>query len=325
MKLARLRNFKPNKTWIVLGVALGMGLLAAFIAHSYLSSQMAAIEARANGNKVPVVVAKRDLSKGTRLTPENVAVRAVPEAFAHSVAVSPRDFDRIDNRPLAYTIKAGEPIIWGLLERKDAPSFSAKVVAGRRAVTVPVNEINSISGLLEPGDTIDLMVTVEQKEKRITFPVLQGVRVMATGQRMVDDTKSGERRSYSTVTLDTSPEEAQYVIAALETGKITALLRNPEDKAALPPSGHDVAALLGITGNAAHGAGNGREVPVLYGGRSGAFPADALKLGHPPSPPGPYPATPHSAGKSGEGAVLAPIASANGRTAESTAAEAKVD
>lgn len=277
MKFSDIRAFRPNKTTLVLAAAIGIGLVAALGARSYLSGRVAELEARARGRNVAVVVAKSDLAKGTRLSGSTVAVRNIPQEFAHSSAVSPEQFERVDGQPLAYNVKAGEMILWGLMEGKKVPTFSARVEAGRRAITVPVDEINSISGLLEPGDLIDLMVTVDQKGKKITVPLMQGVQVMATGQRAVDDPKSGERKIYSTVTLDTDPRQAQNVIVAREAGRITALLRNPQDKTTTRGGQGDLTALLGATPIEA--GRSGLEVPVLYGGRAGKIPPEGLRLG----------------------------------------------
>ena len=49
---------------------------------------------------------------------------------------------------------AGEPILWAQLEGRRAPTFSARLQSGQRAVTVPVDEISSLSGMVEPGDRI---------------------------------------------------------------------------------------------------------------------------------------------------------------------------
>ncbi len=247
-KLNALRKFRPGKTWVVLGVALGIGLLAALAARTYLTNQMEAIEARGKGKMMAVVVAKVDIAKGARLSQQNLAVRQVPVEFGHSVAVTPEEFERINGQLLAYPVKSGEMILWGLMETQKTPTFSARVETGRRAMTVPVDEINSISGMLEPGDIIDLIVSVDQKGRKAAFPLLQGVQVMATGQRSVDDPKSGERRQYSTVTIDTTPDQAQGVIVAREIGKLTALLRNPQDKGPIGGAGMNSSALLGLAG-----------------------------------------------------------------------------
>src|SRR5690606_15406911 len=116
----------------------------------------------------------------------NLTVRDIPADFAHSGAVSPKQFDQVKGRAVAFDVKAGEMLMWSQMEGEKVPTFSTRIEAGRRAITVAVDEINSISGLLEPGDLIDLLVTVDQQGEKVTVPLLQGVRVMATGQRSVD-------------------------------------------------------------------------------------------------------------------------------------------
>jgi pilus assembly protein CpaB len=274
--IGQLRQFRPSKAWIVLGAALLIGGLAAMAAYNYLKNQIEAIESRSKGKTVVVVVAKTDLAKGTALSNQTVAVREVPAEYAHSGALTPDDFGRADGQLLAFPVKAGEMVLWGLLEAQRAPTFSARVEAGRRAMTVPVDEISSISGMLEPGDTIDLMVTLDQDGKKITFPLLQSVQVMATGQRVAHDEASGEQRQFGTVTLNTTPEQARNVIVARDAGKLTALLRNPQDKQPLQMASYDMNALLGGRPKG-KGAGGGG-VPVLYGGSIGNAPADSLRL-----------------------------------------------
>ena len=281
MKFPNLASIRPTKTWIVLGVALGIGVLAAVAARGYLTNRLAEIDARAKGTTVNVVVAKRELRKGERVSADTVAVRPIPVDYAHSQAVAPEHFERVDGQPLAYPVKSGEMILWGLLDNKRTATFSVRVKPGHRAMTVPVDEINSISGLLEPGDAIDLMASIEQKGRTHVFTLLQNVMVMATGQRAENDPKSGEKRLYSTVTLDTSPEEAFNIVRAREAGKLTALLRNPDDKGALDKS-------LGDPGDFFDSRGRTGGVPVLIGGQSGVIPAEAQRLlRHPPQNPDP--------------------------------------
>jgi len=260
----------------VLGVALAVGTFAALAARSYIQERTAEIEARAHGRSIEVVVAKQNLAKGTRLTSGNVAVRPIPVDYAHSAAVLPEAFERIEGQVLAYPVNGGEMILWSLLENRRPSTFSARVEAGRRAMAVPVDEISSISGMLEPGDSIDLLVTIERDERRSVFPVLQGIAVMATGQRSIDDPASGERRLYSTVTLDLEPEQARILSAAREAGKITALLRNPQDRRRVAVSNVDIGALLGLTS-----VSRPHDVPVLYGGAGAQLPTDPQRLNRP--------------------------------------------
>lgn len=270
MKFPNLTGILYNKTWGVLVIALAIGGLAAFAAQSYLSRRMAEIEAGSRGQTVKVVVAKRELKTGELLSPETVAVREVPVAYAHSQAIRPEAFEGISGNAIAWPLQPGEMILWPVLANRKAASFSTRVADGRRAITVPVDEINSISGLLEPGDIVDLILTLDRNDKKYSFIIQQKVSVLATGQRALDDPGSGERRQYSTVTLDATPDEAKTIIRAREAGKLTALLRNRQDAADL---GEDEMAARFLRDMA-----GGGEVPVLYGGRSGRLPREGLHL-----------------------------------------------
>jgi pilus assembly protein CpaB len=307
-------RLKRNKTWVIFGIALCIGLLAALAARSYLSTRIEAIEARGKGSTVKLLVAKRELKRGDKVSSDTVAVRDVPVDFAHSGAISPETFDRVDGQPLGYPVRAGELILWSLMEGKKAPTFSARVEIGRRAMTVAVDEISSISGMLEPGDLIDLLVTVDKKGRKITRPLLQKVQVMATGQRSVDTPRDGERRQYSTVTIDITPAQAEQVILARDAGKVTALLRNPGDHNGIAGGNADMVRLLGAGKDGSRmNADPERGVPVLYGG-SARFAPEALVMGSSAAQPVGV-AESDDAGLSGSLASTVPVMTASRRLA----------
>jgi pilus assembly protein CpaB len=273
MKLALSSFPRPGKTTLVLGLALVIGVIAALAANRFLSARIDAIEARGRTATVEVVVARKDLPKGEEIGPGNVALRPIPRDYAHSNALTNDSFGSAVGRKLAYNIKGGEMLLSSMLEASKPATFSGRVGIGWRAMTVAVDEINSISGLLEPGDVIDLIASLERKGNKLTMPLLQGVQVIATGQRLVDDPVTGERKQYATVTLNVTPSQATTLIAARDGGKITALLRNPGDRQAAPGDALDMNALLG------QGMNEDPEIPVLYGGRVSKFPPEALWLG----------------------------------------------
>lgn len=277
MKLTLSSLRKVHKTWLVFASALAIGLLAAVATRSFLSTRVAELEARNQHQTVSVVVAKTELAPNALLSNQNLAVRKIPVEYAHSGAVLPADFERIDGTAIAFPVKPGEMIMWSQMAGKRAPTFSARLATGQRAITVVVDEINSISGMLEPGDLIDLMFTFDQNGKKVVLPLLQSMQVMATGQRSVDDPKSGERTQFATVTLDATPDQAKNLIVAREMGKLTALLRNPADKQAISNQRYNLAALFG-TPHEAQPARHARGIPVLYGGSGTQFPPEALHL-----------------------------------------------
>jgi pilus assembly protein CpaB len=269
MNIPKISLKNLPRSWLILGAAIGIGLLAALAARHFLAQQVEAIEAKNKGQQVQQVVAKVALRKGDPINSDTVAVRPIPAEYAHDTALTPDEFDRFNGSTLAYPVRPGEIIVWAMLEGQRAPTFSARVVQGRRAITFPVDEINSISGMLEPGDQIDLMLSTEINGRTRTLPIVQSLNVMATGQRVDEDTPGNEKRQYSTVTVDTSIEQAQILIAARGKGKLTALLRNPKDQQAMASDNAEIMAVLGLSERLTPKASkNIRSVPVLYGGRS---------------------------------------------------------
>ena len=255
-----------RKNWIVLALALALGGLAAYAASNYLSERMAEIDARANEiDTLQIVVAKASLPAGASITADSVAVREIPRTWAHSGAITPDQYSRAESLTLAYPAAAGEPILWAQLEGRRAPTFSARLQSGQRAVTVPVDEISSLSGMVEPGDRIDIVVSARNETRNFTFTLLQNVAVLATGSHADPEARDaqGQPRSYTTITLDTSPEDAKRVIAAREIGRVTALLRAPGDITPVSTAITDGRKLLGLP----DGDGKGiSSVPVIYGG-----------------------------------------------------------
>lgn len=238
-----------KKATIVISIALSAGLIAAWSAQQYISEKVAMLEQQAKVETVPRVVAAYDLPEGTKIAAVHVAVREVPKEWVSSGSILPDEFIQIEGQMVTVSLKKGDQLLWANTAQLKNKPFSDKINPGRRAVTIPVDTINSVSGMLVPGDLIDLYVSFEYRRKQITAPLLQGVLVMATGQqsRPSQDSKDSSSSRYSTVTLDTAPEEAAKLVAARQAGTITALLRNPgDDKVTHKGVRGDLANMLGI-------------------------------------------------------------------------------
>ena len=278
MRLTLPKIPKIGKTWAVLGIALVIGVAAALTTRSYLSKKIESIESRGKVETVELLVAKSLITKGSVVAVDDLAIRKIPTEFAHSDAVAPQDVLNVAGRVSNYDLKPGEMLVSSQLLSRRPATFSARLDHGQRAITVMVDEINSISGMLEPGDLIDLIFTTDQNGKKIILPLLQRVTVMATGKRSVDDPRGGEVVQFATVTLNTTPNEAKNIILARETGKLTALLRSPGDDAGGAREGIDLVTWFGPQAAGQHMA-HDDGVPVLYGGSGNKFPPEALKLG----------------------------------------------
>ncbi len=254
-----------RQTAILLGLALLAGLGAAWFAQRHIQQHIAGIDARAQVPTVSRVVAAYDLPAGSRLETHHVAVREFPAHVVASDSIGPEQYaGLLQGRILTAPLRAGDAILAVHADDAVQAPFSARLAKGRRAITMPIDEVNSASGLLSPGDLIDLYVSFDHQRKRVTAPLLQGVLVLATGQSTaMHDTPAGH--GYGTVTLDTSPEDAVKLVAARQSGTITALLRQRgDDQATQRAVRGDLAGLLGVAGAKPEEA-SARRVAVIYG------------------------------------------------------------
>ena len=233
--------------WVVLIVAIVLGVGGVYLANKMIQDQIAEKEKALHGQlkTVQVVVPKRDLMRGQRVSAEDMVIRDVPEEYADRTSVTPDRFDTAIGQALVSDLQEGRPLLWVHLESGAVPTFSGKLPVGMRAVTVTVDQISSISGMLSPKDRIDLVMTMTDKSKTITFPLLKRVLVLATGTR-IEPGNTGESNasSYSTVTLLLDPEDAKKVILAQDSGKLQAVLRNPDDDKPSSDEKINVATLL---------------------------------------------------------------------------------
>lgn len=251
---------KISKNTLLLLGAVGLGISCFIGANYYFRTYLSQAESRLAGNYQPrkVMVAKVALAAGASLSADNLAVRSIPSRYLGSTALGPEEFDLVDGQRIMVGLQPGDPIDRGALERSDHAALSNTVAKGERAITFPVDEISSISGMLVPGDIIDLLFTGpgttansydhggdagqerETKDLLHVRPLLQAVTVMATGKttqkRKIRSEDGSEREvdmAFSTVTLKVSPNEAEQILIAQKVGQLTAVLRNPDDKARL--------------------------------------------------------------------------------------------
>lgn len=158
-----------------------------------------------------------------------------------------KDRNDIVGKPLDVTVEKGEVLKWYQIKTEKSgrgeglASLISKPKDNRyfRAVSIAVDTTSSVTNLVKPGHNVDIIGTFRFPEMKgdksldtLTLTILQNVHVLATGTQMANtpgpDAK-GATRSYSTVTLEVSPKEAEMLIFASQKGRLTLTLRNYED------------------------------------------------------------------------------------------------
>lgn len=240
---------RSGKHIVMFALSLALGGAGVFFSRQYIEEQVSYYKGQLNKTEpmVEVVVPNRAMSRGEILLASDLSIREIPEKYVDTNSVSGNNYDVAIGQRVDFDIDEGRPLLWAHLEGGLTPTFSGKVADGLRAMTVRVDDINSISGFLQPQDKVDLMLSYGSGAGQQIFPLIQRLDVIATGiQTLVDKSSSGSTRSFSTITVHVSPSDGQKITLAQQVGKLTAMLRNPDDSAPLSDVPMTVAELLNV-------------------------------------------------------------------------------
>lgn len=197
-------------------------------------------------NQVNVVKAAQTIPAGTPLKKKQVTVDEVPEKFLPQNVLREKDIEVYLDQPVKNEVKQDSMLVTGdFAVKTTARNLAAKVPEDERAMSMSVDSVSGVSGLLQPGDRVDIIGTFPvggQKQSvpgvqggestgYVTMTLLQNVTLLATGQKLSRTTHKGPERSssYGTITLSVTVEEAELLTIAQTRGDLSLLLRNPED------------------------------------------------------------------------------------------------
>jgi pilus assembly protein CpaB len=216
---------KNPKAIAMLVLSVVIGLVATIAASGWLAQQ-----GRAASNKV--VVAAVDIELGSRLNPQLLKTIDWPSGGLPAGAIA--DPQALQDRVVKTSIFRGEPV----LEAKLAPlgstgGLSAVIPAGKRAITVRVNDVVGVAGFALPGNYVDIVVSTQIEgegtaERQISKIVLEHILVLAVAQEAGrDETKP---KVVNAVTLEVTPDQAERLDLARSVGTLSLVLRNQMDK-----------------------------------------------------------------------------------------------
>lgn len=260
--MQRQQNPGRTRAGLFLVGSLLLALVAAGLVFRIIKkNQDQLAEAQKPADTVDVVVAARDLPVGAPIGEADVTIVAyvpavVPEGSIFST------LDDVVGRTPRERILASEPIRDERIARPDAGiGLNAIVQPGRRAMTVATNTEDAVAGLLQPGNFVDIIVTIKPEDptaanaKWVTDTILQSIRVLAVGgslndpllkpvaEKKVVNTADGKkvevkkkdgkdvaaRKLKPSITLEVTPDEAEKLALAVAQGDIYVVLRSDID------------------------------------------------------------------------------------------------
>lgn len=230
--------------------ATGLGLLAMQLLQPAQGPlpQVARVEAPpvvAPAPKVRMLVASRPLSIGTLLKDEDFREMEIPgDGVPEGAFVGGQEsLAELRGALLRRFIDPNQPVIrTDVLRPRDRGFLAAVLRPGTRAISIGVDVVTGASGLIWPGDEVDLILTQdlqrqgqgqgqESPGRRIVGEtILSAVRVIAVDQQISHSgaEATGARVVARTVTLEVNPEQAERLAVAMQLGRISLVVRSIE-------------------------------------------------------------------------------------------------
>lgn len=240
-----------RRTLILLG-AIAVGVVAALLLFNYVRG----IEDRAydNAARVNVFVANSDIA---RATPGETAVASgaiassqIPQEFRPATAITTTD--EVQRKVALFDIPQNTVILTGMFVDPASTQLTFRQRLKNpdyQAMTISVDTVRGVGGWLVAGDEVNMLVKVKPREGEAaptegfstedgsTFRYLyQSVQILAVGDKAVlspgEQVSSSSSDTASTssaptgaagsgfLTLNVSPQAAQYIAVAQDSGGI---------------------------------------------------------------------------------------------------------
>jgi pilus assembly protein CpaB len=229
--------------WLLVGLFLA--LIAGGLA---FTAMLRATSAESGGEpepRAPVVIVARDVPPRTELTAEDLITKEIPLSAVPENAV--REQDSAVGQVTTSQLIAGEILLQPRIAEpgeQQGGRIQFEIEAGKVAMAVPATDLMSLTGILEPGDVIDFLYTVDVEEQpdttggnsqatvdTVTFWSLQQVPITAVVLSTAGsggETRAGQAPQAYVLALD--PQDALLLKHLKDTGAIVDIvLRARED------------------------------------------------------------------------------------------------
>jgi pilus assembly protein CpaB len=186
-------------------------------------------------------VAARPLPKGTLAREEDFTVRSVPPERVPQGAIleTPESKAGLPGSLIRKFVEAGSPVtLQDILRPRDRGFLASVMAPDSRAISIKVDAESGVSGLIWPGDYVDVVLTqvvdkADLTRGTLSETVLHNVRIVAIDQEIVQGGAANNATAgkvAKTVSLEVAPEQVKKITVAGELGKLSLAVRAAVDQ-----------------------------------------------------------------------------------------------
>lgn len=221
------------KAILLLTLSFAVALGASYLVYQALERKTVIPQVQVE-ETLPVAVTVAGLPWGTKLGPEMIQLSPYLKQSLPAGHFSSKE--ALTGRVVITPMNANEPI----LESKLAPisvatgGMWAIVKPGKRALAIKGDKVIGLSGLIHPGNRVDVLVTIVAPEGSessgdVTKVVLEDIPVLATGSVLETPSDGTKPTPEDVYTLEVTPEDAEKLALAGARGRVQLALRSATD------------------------------------------------------------------------------------------------
>ncbi|GAC1415173.1 MAG: hypothetical protein NVSMB5_04030 [Candidatus Velthaea sp.] len=212
---------------LIVGIVLALG--TGFLLMNYLGHVQQSVTTKVKTR--PVLVALTDIPARSQIRADMLSVVQRPGDELDSDVVT--DSRRAIGKMALITIPAGTSVTESKIGPAAALAMTMRLKNGLRAVSISIDKVKGVSGLLEPGDRVDVIAVPPrmQSEMPRATTIIRGALVLAVGNVMetAHATPNPENQNMTTVTLALNPQQANLVSLADLNTNLRLALRSPQE------------------------------------------------------------------------------------------------
>lgn len=257
---------RANRFMLIAGVLLAAVAFVAVLAFGSMGQPPVAPPPA----EVSVVVAAVDLALGTDLTADKLTTQKRPQAEASGTYQRPEE---LVGRIVRRAVIAGQVLTAADFDTNFNQNIAQSLAPGLRAIAVPLSKVDSVGQLLQPGDRVDVIISLRDSDGlnpivvdspgsgQVTIDgsgpdpyisidaylnnttvkvVVQNVQVLAVQPRSSAPSNAvapaGSPEPDMVVVLAVTPQQVEVVRFAQLDGNISLVLRAPGDSGAADTS-----------------------------------------------------------------------------------------
>ncbi len=228
-------NPENKKQILIIVLAIGAGIVATVMTAGYVQSKIEserAIMSKQLQTKQQefMTMQQQSMQRVDALTQEIVALKQSQEQVKQQAIAAAQ--------AAARTSPVGVGGAGGEKPRK--PSLALRTPPGKRAVTVLIDSLAAVGGLVDPGDFVDVIAQLnipkagskEDKKDTVTVMVFQHLQILAINTNLDDRGAYDDQQAANSlkITFAVEPQEAGFMSFAEKNGKIQLALRSPTEK-----------------------------------------------------------------------------------------------